>query len=265
MERQTYMLTGSHGHLGSALKKRLLSMGHKVITLPRELLYSPEDLSRFLRDNPADYLYSLHSYGNLHSQQESASIYEANVTTNFNLLEASKATKLHGFLFVSSSSIFLDKQTLYSACKSAVEELTLAYNHVPIKIVYPYTITGLGDQEEHLIPTLISAAYSGSRVPFVYNPTHDFIDVEDVVTLLTKNFFHIPSHLGTGVATTNGDILNMVEELTGRRINFEVTNSLREYDTTLEWKAPEVNAWCKPVREVIKEMVTQYKEEHGIK
>jgi nucleoside-diphosphate-sugar epimerase len=126
---------------------------------------------------------------------------------------------------------------MYSRCKKAAEEILLSFMEkydIPICIIRPFSITGVGEQKQHLIPTLIDAAFTGNQVNFSPDPTHDFIDVVDVVDgilSLSRNGARGIFELGNGKKYTNAEVLDIVERVTGRNIHVNVVHSLRQYDT----------------------------------
>lgn len=241
------LISGSHGFLGEHLIRVLERRSLEVIRLLRDWNQIPE----------VDYIFHLAAYGNLASQTDRATIFRVNIVRTFDLLEATRNMLYKNFVYVSTSAVDLPVQTLYSASKLAAEALTQAYDK-PIVIARPYSITGMGEQKEHLIPQLIEAAYTGKSIPFVPEPVHDFIDVEDVVKGLIEISQKSPDvyFFGSGISYSNYQVLKLVEQITGRHIKTQIVPSLRDYDT-YEWKAPYPYG-TKLLEESIKEMVEAY-------
>jgi dTDP-glucose 4,6-dehydratase len=150
-----------------------------------------------------------------------------------------------GFLNFSSSSVTLPYETFYSATKAAGERLVRAFVNKydkPVFSVRPYTVIGVGEQSEHLVPKLIHSCLTQSEMPFVKDATHDFIGVNDlcnaVITLMqyADKLKGQIVDIGTGVSTTNNEVLKIVEKLTKKKANIKLVKSLRPYDTK-DWKA----------------------------
>lgn len=162
-------ITGSHGFIGSHLMRRL--EGQINVPLP----YGTKSFQYFKR------FFFLSSYGNLSHQTEDDKIREANV---HDLLKIISRIESGTFVFTSTSSVLLPVQTAYSRCKRAAEEILLSIQNPNIRviIVRPYSVTGVGEQPQHLIPRLIHSCATGDPIPFCPEPTHDWIDVEDIVT-----------------------------------------------------------------------------------
>jgi nucleoside-diphosphate-sugar epimerase len=252
-------VTGASGFLGSHLIKRL----DDYISIPHSKIQTVKLL-------PFDYFFFLSSYGNLASQTDDSEIFKANIEDLISTLNQVKTMNFKSFIYISSSSVKLRHQTTYSRCKKAAEEILLAVmekHNLPICIIRPFSVTGVGEQEEHLIPTLIRSALTGEKMNFVGTPTHDFIDVEDVV----DGILNLAEHgargifeLGTGVKTQNEQVLKLVEGVTGKKANINRINSLRDYDND-NWVSTNFKArsfgWLptKTLKQTIEEMVNAYK------
>lgn len=221
MEKVT--ITGAKGFVGKHLIKRL----ENYATIPHDFLdeYNPETLEKMIY---------LASYGNLFHQSDAKETIKANLLQPYRIAtDTYYNSDFTSFIYVSTSSVNLPSQTIYSASKWACEQLLMAYDG-PFAIVRPYSITGVGEQSEHLIPTLIRAAYSGEVVPFVPEPVHDFIDVEDFVDALlfiSERSLRGVFEVGRGEPISNADVLWAVETITGKTINIKQVDSLRPYDS----------------------------------
>jgi nucleoside-diphosphate-sugar epimerase len=217
--------TGLSGFIGSELTKKL------------DITSIPHDEISTVKLKPFDRFFFLSSYGNLASQTDEDMIYKANIEDLLKILGQIKDFKFKSFVFMSSSSVMLKTQTTYSRCKRAAEEILLAFmekHDLPVCIIRPFSVTGVGEQPEHLVPTLLRATTTGETVNFVSGAVHDFIDVSDVVSGILSLSEHGARgiyQLGTGVSTTNQQVLDLVEEVTGKKVNINLVESLRAYDT----------------------------------
>lgn len=253
------ILTGSSGFVGTHLLQKLQG---DVITIPYKYIQS-------VKIEPFDYFYFLSSYGNMHDQQADEKIFQSNVLDLAAILFLIKDIKFRSFVFISTSSVKLRTQTMYSRMKKAAEEILLSFMEkydLPICIVRPLSITGVGEQKEHLIPKLIDAALTGKQVNLVPSPTHDFIDVEDLVAGLLSLSQHGARgifELGTGVKYTNQQVKELVEKITGKEIKVNIIDSMRFYDNQ-EWVSTNFRArgfgWLpkKTLEQSIQEQVNAY-------
>lgn len=220
MERRNYAISGSHGFTGEHLMKRYPDATRL-------------DRNGFVPEN-TELIFDLATYGNLASHSKNPrEIYNANlmrVVTSTHWME--DETNL---VFVSSSSVMRPKQSLYSLSKKAAEEY-LQNMHKNTAIVRPYSITGPGEQEEHLIPTLIRSAKTGKEMPFVPWAVHDYFDVRDFCSALSlvadkgekKGEIY---EVGSGTPVTNQQVREIVEEVVGSPVRIKEVGSMRDYDS----------------------------------
>jgi len=234
-------ITGSSGFLGSHLLEHL----EDPHIIPHDFI-STEEIK------PFDYFYFLSAYGNLAGHDPKGAdadwkTLKANVFDVAQTIDKCKDIVFKSFVFISTSSVKLETQTMYSRTKKAAEEILLAYKEkyrLPVCIIRPFSVTGVGEQRQHLIPTLLNAAQTGETVNFVREPVHDFIDVDDftngVVTLAKAGAKGI-YELGSGIQTSNQEVLETVEKVTGKRININLVPSVRPYDTE-QWVSTNLKA-----------------------
>jgi dTDP-glucose 4,6-dehydratase len=237
------LLTGSSGFIGSNLIKALRKERVSHTTIPHSMLKDPKVLEEAIELSQPTVIIHMASYGNLASQNDEDEIIQANYTNLYNLLQASKSVQYEMFINFSSSSVSLPHETFYSATKAAGERLCGAFATKYMKqivSVRPYTVIGPGEPDEHLIPTLIRSCLEGTPMPFVREPVHDFIGVNDFVSALKLIIegWHLKGEIqiGTGVKTSNQEILEIVERVTGAKANISRVDNLRKYDN-LVWQA----------------------------
>jgi len=143
-------------------------------------------------------------------------------------------------------------------------EETLTFLEMPWIIVRPSSVTGVGEQEQHLIPKLIKSCLDGVEMPFVGEPTHDYIDVEDFVKgvmYLTENinkYRNQTFQISSGISYSNEDVKNMVESITGKEANIKRVENMRKYDTEKWIVKPTLEFSQRPLYLSISEMVNEY-------
>lgn len=236
-------ITGYHGFIGKNIIKRL-SKNNKIICVDRKNLYEQSSLFKQLSSQKIDFIIHCASYGNMINQGDDFKTIEANITALYNLLNISKHIYFKGLINFSSSSAGLPYDTFYSATKLAGEHIVTAFvnkYNKPIVNIRPFSVTGTGEQKEHLIPQLIDSCYTGSLIPFISEPVHDYIGINDFIDALYLVMIHAEElkgktiDIGTGIQTTNEEVKNMVEKITTKQAHIKLTKSLRPYDT---------NSWC---------------------
>lgn len=250
-------ILGANGFLGKHLSKKV-----DCISIPHEEIQDKQI-------KPFDNLYYLASYGNLIHQTDVQATIKANVRDVICILDKAIEHDFKSFVFISTSSVKLRTQTTYSRAKRAAEEILLAYlerYNKPICIIRPFSVTGVGEQKEHLIPTLIRSCMEGEQINFVESPKHDFIDVDDVVSGILNLSDHSARgifELGTGVSYSNQEVLEMVEEATGKKAKVNRVSVMRNYDSD-QWVSNNFRArswgWMpqKTLKLSIMEMVKAY-------
>lgn len=264
-----FCISGANSFIGQHIVRRLFADGMDILPISHQELRDSARLKEILKHKPSIILH-LSAFGNLISQQDEAEILNANVVDLFNLLSATKELPYKAFINFSSSSTLLPYETLYSATKGAGERLCKAFAtkyQKNIISIQPYTVIGVGEHKEHLIPSLIRSCINGEKMPFVGTPVHDFIGVEDfvdAVKLVIENcYIKGEIQIGTGVATSNEEVLRLVEEITNKKANITRVGEMRNYDTN-SWKANMIGiktlGWMQNqnLREVIKGMVDEY-------
>lgn len=248
-------ITGASGFIGSKLLAKL----QHSIAIPHDTIHSRtyQDYER---------LFFLSTYGNMAHHKDHKKMVTANVSDLAFVLD----NFFDGwFCYMSSSSVRLPVQTSYSRTKRAGEEIILALPELKSCIVRPYSVTGVGEQKEHLIPTLIRSCFEGTEMGLVPYATHDFIDVEDVVDALVRMSNDGATGIyefGNGFAIDNDEVRLLVEEVTGRKVNFKYGGVMREYDNE-SWCCKSRNDYWQPtktLRQSITEMVEEYKNKMKI-
>lgn len=250
------ILTGANSFLGKRLMQKI---GAGAVTVPHDAIPDTAwpDCDRF---------FFLSTYGNIVGQTDISEIMRANIGHLGYVLESYREeSKCEHFTFVSSSSVLLPIQTPYSRAKRAAEEMMLAYGTKGC-ILRPFSIVGVGEQAEHLIPTLIRSCLEGETMQFVPEPVHDFVDVSDVVEAmlsLAENKSTGIFEIGRGIPVTNAEVRCIVEDICKQKANLRIIDSMRDYDYS-NWymKDNRLALGCTPkksLKDSIQEMVDAYK------
>jgi len=248
------VICGAGGFLGSNLRKHL--EGNEVVVLPVEMLMDINSMHK-LFDEPY-HLYYLAAYGNLHGQENVQEIYRAIVNKFLNLLEATKDTPCEAIITAGTTSeygnktepmkedMFLEPQGFYGAAKAGATHLAQAwaknYNS-PIVVFRPSSMTGVGEQSIHLIPTLIRSCMFKEAMPFVSEAYHDYINVSDVCNALEILADNAKEHagevfnVGTGVQTNNNEIKDMLEVITKEKANISTNLKFNAKYASEVWMA----------------------------
>lgn len=223
----THFITGSGGFIGKAIYKYLQAEGYRPINIPRG------GLSHMYYFVGAEKTITINcqSYGNQYHQKDVEMHIVANCTELLNYVNNFVGLKFYNF---STSSVHLKQQTLYSATKLVGEKIIESLNDPRFVNVRPYSIFGKGEAPHRFIPTVIRCLQSGESMPLVTGSAHDWTHIDDMIPAM----FAGHTELGTGESYTNLQIVDMLQDISGKKLNFEKVESLRSYDTD-DWRCPE--------------------------
>ena len=238
-----YFITGSHGFIGKHVIEKLENEKHSIIRYDRSRpIIIPSNTEAII-----------HLAAEIYNE---AIMIDVNVKLTCELLEAAKAIpNLKSFIYVGSSSEYGKKdrpmkeeeqikpRTIYEATKASGTFLTQAFSEtfkLPAAIVRPFSIYGPLEPAHRFIPTLLRAAKTGEEV--VVSPgTHDFTYITDFVDGLFAVERELQKgnsplgdivNIGSGVETSNLELVKLVEQVTEQKINYkETTYKLRSFDT----------------------------------
>jgi nucleoside-diphosphate-sugar epimerase len=172
----------------------------------------------------------LAAYGNHSFQQEPEKIIKANIIDLGGLAHAAQKNNVVKFYNISSSSVTLPVQTMYSASKMFGETMINALKDERFVNVRPYSVYGIGEADHRFIPTVIRHLESGETMKLATQPCHDWICVEDFVSAMFGGY----EEIGTGYSHSNKAIVEMLENISGKKLNFEEAN-FRDYDN-FSWR-----------------------------
>jgi nucleoside-diphosphate-sugar epimerase len=239
------LITGASGFIGSHLTAFLKNQLHTVIPMPRDVFLDPRHLEPFVKGTQPDVIIHLASYGNMTHQQDDPEMVSVNLAGTFNLLQASKEVPYDAFINVSSSSVLLEHETMYSATKAGAERLCRAFVHEynkPIVTLRPFSVYGEHEADFRFIPTVFRSCLSGEEMTLAPDPVHDWIYIDDFVKAIwdcakeAENVQGKSLDIGTGIATTNQVVVDLIEKITGKKAKIKIQDSLRPFDSG-EWRA----------------------------
>jgi nucleoside-diphosphate-sugar epimerase len=208
-----YQVTGSNGFIGKHLCNYLESNGNEVIKIKR-------DLSNVKNEGT---IIHLAAYGNHSNQTDLNEMLNANIHMLVKLI--SKTKKCERFINVSTSSVTLKNQTGYSLTK-ALGELIINGKDKRYSNVRPYSVFGEGEADFRLIPTIIRCLKTGENMQLVTDATHDYIHVSDFIKAMLGGY----KEIGSGIKTTNLEIVRILEKISGKELKFVEVKGLRPYD-----------------------------------
>lgn len=246
------LITGAHGFIAKHIISDLKREGIEIIPVPREVLSNPLELARLLSECKPDYIYHTAAYGNMANQQEISQTVVVNLMCTWNLLIASKDIPYKAFINFGSSSEYGKKdspmieemlpspETFYAASKigatALCEAFTKQYNK-PIVTVRPFSVYGDGEAEFRFIPRIILALHTKSQMDVNIKGVHDWIYIDDLikgVKTVVKNINKLKGqvvNIGTGIETSNKQIIEYLEDLSGQKLNINYIENNRPQDS----------------------------------
>ena len=129
----------------------------------------------------------------------------------------------------------LEPETIYEGTKAAATMLARSFSityGIPILIIRPFTVYGPGEKPSKFI-SLLLALPDKIRLS---EGVHDYVYIEDFVRILLevmsscKRLFDIVN-IGTGKQTTNLEVVQTVERLTGHIFSMEPAQA-KPYDSS---------------------------------
>jgi len=172
-------ITGASGFIGKHLTERL----DEFVTIPHEKI-------KTIKLKPFERFFFLSTYGNMSFHDDDKKILQANILDLIHILETMERD-FKSFVFISTSSVRLPRQTMYSRSKKAAEEILLSYMekyNLPVCIIRPFSITGVGEQKEHLIPTLMCLMWLTGLLTYPHVQLGEFLNWERANKYRTKQY-----------------------------------------------------------------------------
>lgn len=250
--RGRVLVTGVHGFTGVPLRGELELAGYSVVGTvlgdagPGERtldIASLEDCMATVTDVAPDFV--IHLAGISFVQHADLSdFYRVNVVGTTNLLDALAHTNLpvKKVVLASSANVYGDiggaliaedqpaaPANHYATSKMAMEKLAATwFDRLPIVITRPFNYTGIGQSASFLVPKIVSHFARGERVIELGNTDveRDFSDVRMVANvyrrLMESDARSKSFNICTGVATSLRNVISMMEDIAGYRIEVRV-------------------------------------------
>ena len=171
---------------------------------------------------------------------------EANTKGTLNVLEAARDCNVERVMVTSTSEVYgtalyapidekhpLQAQSPYSASKIGGDSLAFSYHcafGLPVVVVRPFNTFGPRQSARAVIPTIITQALTGDTVKIGnLAPVRDFVFVLDTVAgflALSESDACVGqvTNLATGVGVSVGDVIDLVREITGRKLSVVETD-----------------------------------------
>ncbi len=245
-----YLITGSTGFIGKSLIENLKN--HDILSIGRDWENNANLNSRIKAFCPN---YIIHCAAEI---KNSYKTFKSNVVMTHWLLEITKDINYTSFVSIGSSSEYgaiekpiseksiLKPRRMYEATKGASSLLCQGFAkeyNKPIAVVRPFSVYGIHEPENRLIPTLFRN-FKSNTVSKISLGVHDFIYIDDFIDGLFSVLYSEKEliqgdivHFGTGVQYSNLEVFNIIKNIFNSNLEYEkIDNIFNKYDT-LNWVA----------------------------
>jgi nucleoside-diphosphate-sugar epimerase len=275
--KQTYLITGASGFIGSALVRRLIDQHKKVHVILRRNsnpwrisalldkvkihisdLSKVSDLIDIIKEAKPNIVYHLAANGAYSFQKDADRMINTNILGTWNLLKACGTIDYDLFVNTGSSSEYgfkksamretdiVEPASYYAVTKCAQ---TLLCSHVakqekrPIVTLRPFSVYGPFEEPRRFIPTLMKSLFLGRKMKLVApDIARDQVYVDDVADAYLKieelkRNSGEYFNIGTGVQSTIKDIVDMTVNITGKTTTFYWGRMKNRQLDTTSWVA----------------------------
>jgi nucleoside-diphosphate-sugar epimerase len=246
------LITGAAGHVGAAVARRLVAQGRAVIGVVRPGGRCDVPGARVVELDLADEIAVARVYAELRPSHVIHTAVERRLAASDPRYPGAQLALVRGLLrgarahvpacFIHSatqmeyprlaralreSDVAAVPPTPFGVAKAAAAAACLeaARAGLPVVILRPFTVYGPGEAAERLVPSAFVAALTGKPLPLTRaGLRRDYIYIEDVadayVTALDAPLAPGEAlNVASGVQTANEELVALVEEVTGRRID----------------------------------------------
>ena len=244
--RNTALVTGGSGFLGSVIADELVRRGYSVRVFDRQasphLQSGQEMIVGDIRDAEAletaaqgcSHLFHLAALADLdHARDRPRDAAETNILGTISALDAARKNGVQRFLFASTVYVYSRAGGFYRCSKQACEAFIEEYQR---KFDLPYTVLRYGSlygprsTKANGVFRLLSEAASGAVVRHVGSPedTREYVHVEDAARLtvdaLAEEFENAHLTITGQHPMRLKDLFTMFSEILGRRVQVDYQN-----------------------------------------
>ena len=245
-----YLITGGSGFIGRSLIERL--SGEEIFLIGRNWQTSLELPNQIKNFNP-DYI--IHCAAEI---KDPSKTFESNILMTNWLLSVTKDINYKAFVSLGSSSEYgetnipmsekelLKPRTMYEGTKGASSLLCQGFAkeyNKPIAIVRPFSVYGINEPNNRLIPTLFRN-FKNNTISKISLGVHDFIHIDDFIDGMLSVLYSEKEimlgdivHFGGGVQYSNLEVFNIIKKIFDLNLKYEkIDNIFNKYDS-LNWVA----------------------------
>ena len=245
-----YLITGHTGFIGKSIIDRLSDQ--TLFLLGREWL-TDDTISDEIKKFSPDYI--IHCAAEI---KDPSKTFDSNVMMTNWLLNITKDIDYKAFIGLGSSSEYgattkpiserdlLKPRTMYEATKGASTLLCQGFASEydkPIAVVRPFSVYGLYESDNRLIPTLFRN-FKNNHTSKISLGVHDFIYIDDFIDgifLILQSERELIKgdvvHFGSGVQHTNLEVFNIIKNICEVELDYQLINNIFNKYDSLSWVA----------------------------
>lgn len=238
------LVTGGSGFLGKNLLDRLQKESCYIFSINKNTV--ADEVLGF------DPNFIFHFAGEIYDNNE---MFDSNVTLTYRLLECARKSKdFKGMITLGSSSEYGTKKAamaesdslrpnnLYGGTKAAATMISMGFAKqydLPISTVYPFSIYGYHDHAYKFIPVVYDHMVKNQLIR-VCEGYHDWVFCEDFTDLIMNIFSKtlegkvVPGDIinaGSGIETSNFDVIKTYERILNKEAKIKETPKMRSFDS----------------------------------
>ena len=243
------LVTGAGGFIGRRLVHALTSVGHPVLELGSADgdIADPATLSRF---HEASLSFVFHLAGRTYvpdAWREPADFQRVNLIGTVNVLELCRRlniplTYVSAYLYGTPASLpvnetdRIEPNNPYALSKFLAESVCNFYAthfYVPVTIIRPFNIYGIGQKPHFLIPEIIAQVKTGRSIHVKdLTPRRDYLYLDDLVDGLLRTMEGKPGcrvyNLGYGSSLSVKEIIDIIQSVMGTSLEIICENIPRK-------------------------------------
>ena len=236
MRKESIMVTGAEGFIGTNLVKAIRNTGKDVIPVDYKL--GNDLLDKRIIDNLPQADVVVHLAGKTFvpsAWEDPFSMYDININTTLNMLEYARRRNVKKFIFP-STYVYGEPQYVpvnekhplsasnpYTRSKLCCEDLCKAYCedfNIPTIILRLINVYGRGQAQFFLIPTIISQLSTHMIALNDSRPKRDYVYVSDVIRAFQLAIDFTASglevfNIGSGISHQVTEVVDMILKISG--------------------------------------------------
>lgn len=252
------LISGYNSFLAKHLRDALIARDIEPIELSRFDLYlDPPKLTEVIFHQKPSYIFLLHAYGSQRTQIDETKAVMANYFATWNILKATEFLDYEALINFGSSSMYgiknkpmseqdnLEPDTFYAATKAGAVHLARAFAKQydrPICSVIPFSVFGEGELPHRFIPAVVRHLVTSESMSVTSLAMHDWVYVKDFIDGVLSAVDNIGKlkgellNIGTGISSSNIAIVEMLEKISGKKLNYTESKDIHKYDSP-QWQA----------------------------